>query len=122
MEFLTKRNRPKEAETVKLLKLPTPVQYRSWRLATRSEVCAASGRPDECFPWIQATENAKAKLEDFADPGTFKSLDVKLATAISKISSGPLGRIITLETEKAAKAGRLLCGRQALFLIHQFHK
>ena len=84
-------------------------------------MCAASGRPDEAFPWILATEKQGVTLEDFADSGDFPTLDVKLAAAISKLAKGELGHRLAHETELAAKQGKLIRGRQAMFLIHPHH-
>ena len=44
----------KEAESIKLPDFPNPETYRSWKIATREAVRAASDRPDEAFDWILA--------------------------------------------------------------------
>ena len=39
----------KEAESIKLPDFPNPETYRSWKIATREAVRAASDRPDEAL-------------------------------------------------------------------------
>ena len=73
------RRRIKEADAVTLLTLPNVVGFRSWKLAVRSAVVAASGRGDEAFKWIMEVEGENVKHEDLAVSGKkFVNLDWKL--------------------------------------------
>ena len=58
----------KEAETIKLLDFPTPETYRSWRIAAREAIRAASDRPDEALAWVQAVYTKDQSLEGLRDP------------------------------------------------------
>ena len=44
----------KEAEPIKVPNFPNPETYRSWKIATREAVRAASDRPDEALDWTLA--------------------------------------------------------------------
>ena len=59
----------KEAESIKLPDFPNPETYRSWKIATREAVRAASDRPDEAFDWILAVYDRHAGHSSLRDPG-----------------------------------------------------
>ena len=64
-------------------------------------------------------ESPTATFETLAtNPRVFQSLDMKLTAAIAEISKGILGRTISLRSEQEDKAGRLIKGRQFLWLIY----
>ena len=107
---------------MKLPALPNPQQYRAWRAAIRSEITAASGRGEEAFLWVMAAELPTATFDGLRDSEGFDSLDAKLAAALQKLATGELGRKITLETENQALKGRMINGRQILWLVHDYHK
>jgi hypothetical protein len=115
---LKKKRGQKEADSIKLLSLPEPAQFRAWRQATRNKVVAASSDPEKAYKWIKAVEETGAKLEDFRDSGDFTTLDSKLGSAITDIAKGDLGRKITLTTEKEDKLGNLTKGRQLLRVVY----
>jgi hypothetical protein len=97
---------------MKLHPLPTPQQYRSWRNNTRSEIAAASNKPEACFRWVLEAEAPTATYDLLADSGEFGTLDIKLAAALTKVATGEIGRKVTLAVETEAKPGRMLKGRQ----------
>ena len=55
-----------------------------------------------------------------ADPTKFPSLDAKIASSISKLAKGELGRSIVQQQEIAAKQGKMLMGRQMLFMVYAY--
>jgi hypothetical protein len=112
----------KEADTVKVPPLPNPQQYRAWRSTVRNAVTAASGRGEEAFKWILQAEKATATLRSLADSRRFDSLDAKLAAALTEVASGELGRRINLAVELEASKGKMLKGRQILWMVHDHHK
>jgi len=57
-----------------------------------------------------------------ACPGKFDTLDAKLAAALSEICTSELGRKVTLKTEQEAKAGRMICGRQVLWIVYEEYR
>jgi hypothetical protein len=109
-----KKGKAKEADQIKLAAIPkTATGFRAWRNSARCEVTAASGRGDEAFAWILEAEAEGASFEKLASSGDdFKSLDIKLASSLAKLTHDELGRTITLATEREAKDGRLIKGRQ----------
>ena len=79
------KTRRKEAETVQLPALPRAPNFRSWKMAVRSEIAGASGDPHIAFQWILKVEKDGASADDFEDSGGFPSLGAKLAAAITKM-------------------------------------
>ena len=113
-------SRAKEAETIKIAQLPNPIQFQAWQDSVRHEIAAASGRHRQAFPWILRVEDPEVSFEDLAEPEEFESLDAKLSAALRKVTTGALGRKITrLSNEDARKRGRLMSGRQTLWMIYQ---
>ena len=110
----------KEAESIRLLDFPTPETYRSWRIAAREAIRAASDRPDEAFAWVQAKDQS---LEGLRDPGKFLTLNIaKLLSAICKVVKGELARQIVNYKESEAAHARALRGRQVLYMFEQYFK
>ena len=72
------RKPPKRLGPIKLHPLPTPQQYRSWRNNTRSEIAAASNKPEACFRWVLEAEAPTATYDLLADSGEFGTLDISL--------------------------------------------
>ncbi len=61
-------------------------------------------------------------FETLRSSGDFDSLDAKLASALGRIVSGEAGREVTRVTETEAREGRLIKGRQILFLLLQYYR
>ena len=113
----------KEAETVKLSAIPeNPVKFKAWKSDVRAQIAAASGKADKGLIWALEVEKETATFGSLRDSGKFPTLDVKLSAALTKLAHGDLGREIALQQEQAAKCGRLLRGRQALYMIYQHFK
>ena len=101
--------------------MPSVVQFRSWKIAVRNEVAAASGRVDVGLAWMMEVEKESATFLSLADSGSFTTLDVKLSAALTGASTGVVGQEITTEAEKASQQCRLLRGRQALWLVYRWY-
>ncbi len=112
----------REAEVLKVLALPSASQFRAWKLALRDEVAGASGVPDEAFAWAMCVERPETTFDSLGESGAFASLDAKLAAALSKILQGELARQVNIRKEKMASTGRLMKGRQILWLLYQHFK
>ena len=61
-------------------------------------------------------------LEDLNDSGRFATLDSKVSASLGRNLNGDLGRKINLLEEKAALAGKMLKGRQTLWLIYESYR
>ena len=112
----------KEAESIKLPDFPNPENYRSWKIATREAVRAASDRPDEAFDWILAVDDRHAGHSSLRDPGKFVTLDTKLPAALTKVAKGELARQLLNFKETEAGERRAVRGRQVLYLFDQHLK
>ena len=112
----------KEAESIKLPDFPNPETYRSWKIATREAVRAASDRPDEACDWILAVYERHAGHSSLRDPGKFVTLDTKLLAALTKVAKGELARQILNFKETEAGERRAVRGRQVLYLFDQHFK
>jgi hypothetical protein len=123
MARILDRNAPKEAEVIKLERLPDAAKFRAWKQSLRLEVQAASGNP-RAYQWISQVESSTAALASLAFSDGFDTLDTKLASACFRAAAGRedvLGRL-TREAEIAHRSGRFLKGRQCLFLIYDFYR
>ena len=60
--------------------------FRSWKSTLRQEVAAASGRPDEAFKWLQATD--RLAFVELASPVLFPTLDTELGAGLQKAARG----------------------------------
>ena len=111
----------KEADKITLPAISNAAAFRNWRVHMRSCVVAASGKGEKAFRWIQEVESTKITLDKLKHTGhNFQSLDAKLLSAITDKCHGELGRVITQKIEEAAAEGKMLRGRQALFIIYEY--
>jgi hypothetical protein len=55
-------------------------------------------------------------------PGELETLGTKLAAAVTGIARGDLGAKISLMNEEGAKEGKMISGRQLLWLVYQSYK
>ena len=90
----------------------------------RMAVCAACDRPDKAKDWIFELEAAGSKdIEYYASSKTdrMRTLDAKLAEALSKVIKGEPARKLAVEAQKKALKYDMLAGRQILYLVcHEF--
>ena len=114
--------RVKEAESIRLPDFPNPESYRSWKIAVREAVRAASDRPDEAFNWVQEVYEKTATNEALSITGKFITLDTKILNALSRVAKGEWNRQVINYKESEAAAGRAVRGRQVLFMFEQFFK
>eukprot|EP00435_Cladocopium_sp_Y103_P051725 s387_g16.t1 len=108
----------KEADTIKIPGFPLAETYRNWRIKTREAVVAASTDPDKAFEWISETWKESQTLEALRKVAPFATLDAKLLSALTNIITGDFGRKVDTFKETKATAGRIVRGRQVLFMLH----
>ena len=65
------------SERIHLGGWPTIKGFRTWKLAFKEAVAAASNRPDAAYQWITAVEKATS-FDELADSGEFPQLDALL--------------------------------------------
>eukprot|EP00435_Cladocopium_sp_Y103_P014500 s5070_g3.t1 len=108
----------KEADTIKIPGFPLAETYRNWRIKTCEAVVAASTDPDKAFEWISETWKESQTLEALRKVAPFATLDAKLLSALTNIITGDFGRKVDTFKETEATAGRIVRGRQVLFMLH----
>ena len=99
---------------IKLPSWPTTTAFPAWRRTLRQAVISASDRPERARPWISAVESDDIIMEDLAcaDGDRHRTLDAKLAEALTKILKGKPARKMALAAERAALSHDMLSGRQ----------
>ena len=86
-------------------------------------MAGASKVPTKAFTWILEVEKKESTYESLEDSGPFESLDAKLSAAVIKTcGKGPLGRKLNLKAELEANQGRLVRGRQLLWMVYSRFK
>ena len=108
----------KEADTIKIPAFPLAETYRNWRIKTREAVVAASTDPDSAFKWISDSWKEEQTLEALRKVAPFATLDAKLLSALTNIITGDFARKVDTFKETEATAGRIVRGRQVLFMLH----
>ena len=115
-----------------LAKFPDSMEFESWKVNFKTEVCAKTANPQITMSWITEVEKAKSIDEsstsqsilgrtDFPDCGM---LDVMIASALKKILNSHIQFLkrICVEEQRAQKYDRFLRGRQISYMIcEHFH-
>ena len=115
-----------------LAKFPDSMEFESWKVNFKTEVCAKTANPQITMSWITEVERAKSIDEsstsqsilgrtDFPD---CEMLDVMIASALKKILNSHIQFLkrICVEEQRAQKYDRFLRGRQISYMICElFH-
>ena len=115
-----------------LAKFPDSMEFESWKVNFKTEVCAKTANPQITMSWITEVEKAKSIDEsstsqsilgrtDFPD---CEMLDVMIASALKKILNSHIQFLkrICVEEQRAQKYDRFLRGRQISYMIcEHFH-
>ena len=115
-----------------LAKFPDSMEFESWKVNFKTEVCAKTVNPQITMSWITEVERAKSIDEsstsqsilgrtDFPD---CEMLDVMIASASKKILNSHIQFLkrICVEEQRAQKYDRFLRGRQISYMIcEHFH-
>ena len=105
---------------IKLPSWPTTMAFPAWRRTLRQAVISASDRPERARLWISAVESVDVIMEDMAcaDDDRHRTLDAKLAEALTKILKGEPARKMALAAERAALSHDICSCRQCFLLIY----
>ena len=87
----------KEADKLELPNIPEGNQFRTWRIAVREAIASVSRDPPRAFNWARKVEEPNVVSDSLVETEGFATLDSKLATALRKVVTGTLGRIINVE-------------------------
>ena len=110
-----------------LAKFPDSMEFESWKVNFKTEVCAKTANPQITMSWITEVERGKSIDEsstsqsilgrtDFPD---CEMLDVMIASALKKILNSHIQFLkrICVEEQRAQKYDRFLRGRQISYMI-----
>ena len=115
--------RPKEADRVRVTAWPKLANFRMWRMALLDEVAAASAKPQRAFEWLLELVAPGVTFDSLRATGDdMATLDAKLASALSHIVPHDFQRALQAKKAEAMKTGRMLAGRQILFMVDQRFK
>ncbi len=115
-------NRRSRTREFKLLPWPSVAGFLKWRQALTQEVRAASGGHHAAVSWLLAVESPTAIFESLSSPEAFPALDADIAAALSKIAQGEASRRIAIREADLRREGKLMSGRQMLFMTYQEFK
>ena len=107
-----------QADTIKLPAIPGPETYRNWRIKTREAIVAASTNPDAAFEWIAEVWKEGQNIEALRKAAPFATLDAKLLSALTNIITRDFAGKVDTFKETEANEGRIVRGRQVLFMLH----
>ncbi len=116
-------SRLKEAERIKVGGWPKPTMYRKWRMDVTDDMVAASTRPQKTFEWMMKVSDPGVTYDDLRYPGDdMATLDAKLASALAHNASPEFQKTLQTRKAEALRDGRMVAGRQILFMIDQHFK
>ena len=108
------------SERIHLGGWPTIKGFRTWKLAFKKAVAAASNRPDAAYQWITAVEKATS-FDELADSGEFPQLDALLSMEWDKILTGEFKKRLQLKELEYSLLGKMVKGRQITWnVFHNF--
>ena len=83
------------------------------------DVGAASGVGHDIFQWLHVIQMPGTTFESLADSRGRPTLDVKLGSALRKLLKGDLKQQVQTKAKALERQGRMLRGRQILWLTSQ---
>ena len=124
VEMLSRENvgaqsRHHEPATLAFNQLPDIANFETWKGSVRDVVVGAAGGNYEAYLWMLEVEDPAVGYDRLEDPGNFKSMDAKIAGAISKIQRGTIAKELTALKTQAAKEKKQISGRQQLWLVYK---
>ena len=119
-DAITNAAKSKEADRIRVNSWPEPAGFRLWRMTLLDEVAAASAKPQRALEWTLELQNSGATLESLRTTGDdVATLDAKLASALTHTAPSDFQRPSQAKKAHAMKMGKMLAGRQILFMIDQ---
>ena len=91
--------------------------FRSWKLAFKKAVAAASVRPDVAFIWISQVEKVES-VDELSDSGEFPELDALLSTEWDRVTPGEFKKSLMVREFNLAKRDVMIKGRQITWLVY----
>ena len=111
---------------------PDSMEFQSWKLNCRTEVCMRTAQPQVTMLWIKEVEVAKSfddlvtsrsitVQHDFPD---FDMLDAMIASALKKLinTHSTFRKRVSVEEHRAQSSDRFLRGRQIAYMIYKYFR
>jgi hypothetical protein len=127
-ETETVTRRIKEADKVACPKFPSVTNVRAWHTQLTRNLVLASGRTDGAeVAWLNVVLDKGSTFESLSNSGEarFATLDLKLHNAVSaciKEGNKTLAVKVASREEAALESGKLLKGRQLVWLVHDWFR
>ena len=89
---------------------PSITAFRTWKLAIKKKIAAASRYSQEAFAWVCKVEAAN-KFEDLEDSGPESwqvQLDTKISAEIDKILSGEFRKQVQIQETALSNSGKMI--------------
>ena len=115
-----------------LAKFPDSMEFQSWKVNFRTEVCVRTAEPQVTMLWIKEVEIAKSidvlmtsrsitRRHDLPD---YDMLDAMIASALRKLlnTQSHFRRRVSVEEQRAQKHYRFLRGRQISYMIYEYFR
>ena len=113
-------------------KFPDSVEFQSWKVNFRTEVCPRTADPQITMYWIKEVEIAKSidelmtsrwsvERSDFPD---FDMFDAMIASALKNLLNTQIHcrKRARVEEQRAQKHDRFLPGRQIAYVIYEYFR
>ena len=104
------------------------LEFQSWKVNFKTEVCAISVFPQITLHWIKEAEIAKSindlltsrSITGRRDFTEYEMLDARIASTLKNIlTSVHFRREVSVEEQRAQKDDRFLRGRQIAYMIYE---
>ena len=106
------------------------MEFQSWKLNFRTEVCVRTAEPQVTMLWIKEVEVAKSINELITSRSItghqiffdFDMLDAMIASTLKKLTNtqSTFRKRVSLEEQRAQNSDRFLRGRQIAYMICEF--
>ena len=107
------------------------LEFQSWKVNFKTEVCAISVFPQITLHWIKEVEIAKSindlltsrSITGRRDFTEYEMLDARIASTLKKIlTSVHFRREVSVEEQRAQKDDRFLRGRKIAYMIYEYFR
>ena len=110
-------------DQLNLPSMPDPAGYKNWRRAVYHIVTSASNRGNLAYEWLRVVEAPGVTQQMLRESGeSFETLDIKLAAALFVNAKNMLAARVTNADTDAMHEGRMLKGREILFIYQQYYE
>ena len=111
-------------------KFPDSMEFQSWKLHFRTEVCTQTADPQVTMLWIKEVDVAKS-IDKLVTSRSrqhnlpeFDLLDAMIASALKKLinTQSTFRKRVSVEEQRAQKDDRFSRGRQIVYMIYEYFR